>query len=113
MRRRKKPKDDNERREDALRPCPYLGYDRDQLALHLMSREAYGIALTQFRRAVWLNPFEPVFKIHLAECLYHMHQCQEAREWAAQALEQAPDNSNSRRLLSMIDTRLAETPKAG
>jgi len=103
-------RDPNDKREDALRPCSYLGYDRDQLALHLMSREAYAIAATQFRRAVWLNPYEPAFKMHLAECLYHMHQCEEAREWTVKALEQDPDNSNGHRLLSMIDTRLAETP---
>jgi thioredoxin-like negative regulator of GroEL len=63
-------RDADERREDALRPCRYLGYDRDTLGMHLVSREAYRIAETQFRRAVWLNPFEPRFKTHLAWCLY-------------------------------------------
>jgi len=59
-----------ERREDALRPSPYLGYDRARLAMHLVERGAYEIAESQFRRAVWLNPFEPRFKTHLAWCLY-------------------------------------------
>lgn len=35
-----------------------------------MSREAFGIAESQFRRAVWLNPYEPDFQNHLAWCLY-------------------------------------------
>jgi len=63
-------RDPDERREDALRPCRYLGYDRDRLAMHLVERGAYEIAESQFRRAVWLNPFEPRFKAHLAWCLY-------------------------------------------
>jgi tetratricopeptide (TPR) repeat protein len=100
-------RDRNERREDILRPSRYLGYDRDQLALHLMHREAFEIAESQFRRAAWLNPFEPAFKVHLAECLYHMHQYVEAREWASKALEQEPDNNGCRGLLRMIDLRLA------
>ncbi|MBN1795208.1 MAG: hypothetical protein JW804_00905 [Sedimentisphaerales bacterium] len=31
-------KDRNERREDLLRPSPYLGYDRDKLGMYLLSR---------------------------------------------------------------------------
>ena len=70
MRPRKKPKDENDRREEALRPCGVLGYDRETLALHLLECGAFQIAEKQMRRAVWLNPFEPRFKIHLAWCLY-------------------------------------------
>ena len=66
--------DQNERRENALRPSPYLGYDRDSLGLFLVSRGAYEIAETQFRRAIWLNPFEPSFKKHLAYCLYKLER---------------------------------------
>jgi Flp pilus assembly protein TadD len=70
--------DENERRENILRPSPYLGYDRDTLGLHLFSRGAYEIALTQFRRAIWLNPYEPVFKEHLARCLHKLGRYTEA-----------------------------------
>ena len=77
-------RDRNERREDALRPSPYLGYDRDALGMHLMSREAYEIAESQFRRAVWLNPFELRFKGHLAWCLYKQGRCAEARACLAE-----------------------------
>jgi cytochrome c-type biogenesis protein CcmH/NrfG len=97
----------NERREDALRPNPYLGYGRDHLALHLMHRGALGIAESQFRRAVWLNPYEPAFKAHLAECLYRRHDYAEARDWAAKALDQDPGNAGCRELLSMIEQCLA------
>lgn len=68
--RKARRRDRGERREEALRPSRYLGYDRDALGVHLVSREAYEIAESQFRRAVWLNPFQPRFKAHLAWCLY-------------------------------------------
>ena len=59
-----------ERRENALRPSRHLGYDRDALAVYLMSREAYEIAERLLRRAIWLNPFESRFRAHLAWCLH-------------------------------------------
>ena len=71
-------RDADERREDVLRPCRYLGYDRDALGMHLVSREAYRIAESQFRRAMWLNPFESRFRIHLAWCLYKQTRVAEA-----------------------------------
>jgi len=70
--------DRNEQREEALRPCPFLGYDRDALGIHLYSRGAYKIAETQFRRAIWLNPDEPLFKIHLAQCLRRLGKHEDA-----------------------------------
>jgi len=72
-------KDRNERREEALRPNPYLGYDRDGLGVYLISRGAYKIAESQFRRAIWLNPFEHRFVFHLAWCLYKQDRVAEAR----------------------------------
>jgi len=69
-RRRAQIPDQNERREDVLRPSPYLGYDRDALAMYLVGRGVYEIAESQFRRAIWLNPFQARFKAHLAWCLY-------------------------------------------
>ncbi len=98
-------RDPNERREDALRPNPHLGYDRDQLGMHLMSREAFRIAELQFRRAVWLNPFEAEFKNHLAWCLYRQDQFAEAKQWAQQAMDQKED-LNTRELLHLIELRL-------
>ena len=97
--------DRNERRENALRPSPYLGYDRDALGLHLMSREAFWIAEPQFRRAVWLNPFEADFKNHLAWCLYRQDKLGEARQWAQEAVDQR-DDSNTRVLLGLIGRKL-------
>ncbi|HOQ04861.1 MAG TPA: hypothetical protein PKY88_06575 [Anaerohalosphaeraceae bacterium] len=43
--------DRNDRREEQLRPSRYLGYDRDELGMYLLSRGALEIAETQFRRA--------------------------------------------------------------
>jgi len=95
-------KDRNERREEILRPNPWLGYDRDSVAVHLVSRGAYDIAESQLRRAIWLNPYEPRFKQHLAWCLYKAKRFAEAKEWAIKTLEQDPENPDSQRLLDLI-----------
>ena len=78
-------KDKNERREELLRPSRYLGYDRDKLGMYLLSRGAYKIAESQFRRAVWLNPFEYRFVCHMAWCLYKQGRYKEAKECIKQA----------------------------
>jgi len=109
MPRKRDTRDRNERVEDFLRPAPYLGHDRDMLARHLMACGAFHIAESQFRRAVWLNPFEARFKQHLALCLYEEKQCAEARDWITKSLEQEPDNAESRRILKMIEERLRRT----
>ena len=72
------------RREEVLRPWPTLGYDWDALAMHLVSREAFEVAEEQLRRAVWLNPFEPRFKVHLAWCLCREKRYSEALTWIKQ-----------------------------
>jgi Flp pilus assembly protein TadD len=70
-----------------------------------MSREAFQIAESQFRRAVWLNPFEAEFKNHLAWCLYRQNDLAEAREWAQKALDQK-DDPNTSVLLGLIGRKL-------
>ncbi|HEX40932.1 MAG TPA: hypothetical protein ENN81_02590 [Phycisphaerales bacterium] len=77
---RTRRKDANDRREELLRPSRYLGYDRDKLGMYLMSRGAYRIAESQFRRAIWLNPFEYRFVVHLAWCLYRQGNHGRARD---------------------------------
>ena len=90
-RKRADNRDKNERREDALRPCRYLGYDRDRLAMYLMQRGAYEIAESQFRRAIWLNPFEPRFKAHFAWCLHKQGRHNEAVECLAEIPSDSKD----------------------
>lgn len=74
----------NERREELLRPGRYLGYDRDELGMYLLSRGAYKIAKSQSRRAVWLNPFEYCFVCHLAWCLYKQGCYKQAKNYIDQ-----------------------------
>jgi len=74
----------NNRREELLRPSRYLGYDRDELGKCLLSRGAHKIAESQFRRAMWLNPFEVRFVCHLAWCLYKEGRYHEAKQYIEQ-----------------------------
>jgi len=105
-------RDADERREDVLRPCRYLGYDRDALGMHLVSREAYRIAESQFRRAMWLNPFESRFRIHLAWCLYKQTR-------VAEALKCLKDSASTelaedlQAMVTLIQRGAADPMKAG
>lgn len=100
--------DRDERRENVLRPCRYLGYDRDEIGMHLMGREAFTIAESQFRRAVWLNPYEPEFKEHLAWCLFQQHRYAEALPVIEEAIAQQPDVQRLKELKRLIDNRIKD-----
>ncbi len=79
-------------REEALRPCPRLGFDRDQLGCYLIGRGAVEIAESQFRRAVWLNPFEPSFQVHWALSLMKLERKPEAHDVLRGVLARNPQN---------------------
>jgi len=80
-----------QRREDALRPSPFLGYDHDKIAQYLMTRQAWKTAEDVLRRAIWLNPYEPHFKEHLALCLLEQKRFDQALAQAAEVLKEKPD----------------------
>ena len=65
-------------REELLRPCPFLGFDHDRIGIHCLSRGAYGIAERSFLRAIWLNPYEPAFHLHLGHALFRQKRYDEA-----------------------------------
>ena len=49
--------------------------------MHMLAVEAFKVAESEFRRMIWLNPFEPRFKVHLAWCLFRQKRYAEARQW--------------------------------
>lgn len=101
-------------REEALRPCPFLGYDRDQLGVHLLSRDALELAESQFRRAVWLNPYEPWFKLHWATALLALKRMAEARQLLGELVVEDSCTDEARRLLQRYWPAGAESdPNAG
>jgi len=73
-----------------MRLLPTLGYDWDSIAMHLVSREAFEVAESQLRRAVWLNRYEARSKFHLGWCLFREKKYPEAKKWILCALEQRP-----------------------
>jgi tetratricopeptide (TPR) repeat protein len=114
MRKREKllKKDINDRREDLLRPNRYLGYDRDELGMYLLSRGAYEIAESQFRRAVWLNPFEGRFVCHLAWCLYKRGRYKEAKKYIEVVDDKyAHENEEIRMIVERIGKSFCEVNK--
>jgi thioredoxin-like negative regulator of GroEL len=103
-------RDREERREDLLRPNPYAGYDRDDIAMHLVEREAYEIAESLLRRAIWLNPFEARFKVHLAWCFYRQGRDADARACLAEVPEADMDD-DMRAMAKLIRQSPAEKPE--
>ena len=98
-------KDREELREEVFRPSPYLGYDHLTLADYLMDREAYGLAESELRRAVWLNPYEVRFKIRLAWCLLKLGRTTEGREWIDRALRQKPGDEEALRMQRLLSSK--------
>lgn len=82
-------------REEALRPCPFLGFDRDQLGCYLVGRGALELAESQFRRAVWLNPFELSFRVHWALTLIKLDRKPEAHNTLREVLAKNPEDKEA------------------
>lgn len=85
-------------REEVLRPSRYLGYDRDEMGRYFLGREAFALAESQFRRAVYLNPFEPVFKIHWAAALAQLNRKAEAHDLLVQVFRSRQDDATARQM---------------
>ena len=99
--------DFQERRENAMRPSKYLGYDHDRMGLYFLEREVFAIAETEFRRAIWLNPFEPDFQAHLAICLFQLKRYEEAGNLAREIRRVYPDRQDMKDILKLIGTRMS------
>jgi Flp pilus assembly protein TadD len=95
-RNRRRKRDPQLIREEVLRPSHYLGYDRDQIGVHLLSCEAYELAESQFRRAVWLNPYHPGFKVHWAIALIKLGRKDEAHSLLQTVLRENPNDEVAR-----------------
>ncbi len=89
-------------REELLRPCPYLGFDHDRIGVHCLSRGAYGLAEETFRRAIWLNPYKPGFRLHLAHALFRQKRYEEAMALLDELREKWPDFRQERELRKAV-----------
>lgn len=97
-RRRCRSRDPQIIREEVLRPCRYLGYDRDEIGCYLLAREAFDLAESQFRRAAYLNPYEPMFRIHWAVALTHLNHLAEAHDLLVAIFRDRQDNAMVRHM---------------
>ncbi len=85
-------------REELLRPSHYLGYDRDQLGVYFVERGAMELAESQFRRAAWLNPYEPEFRLHWAAALLRLGQHDKAHDLLRDLLIENPADAEAAEL---------------
>ncbi len=97
-RRERRSRDPQILREEVLRPSRYLGYDRDRMGCYFLGREAFELAESQFRRAVYLNPFEPAFQLHWAVALIRLNRMDQAREVLARLFRERRDDAEVRRM---------------
>jgi Flp pilus assembly protein TadD len=91
------------KREEAMRPSRFIGYDHNRIGLHLMQIESYDLARNELERAVWLNPYEPKFVLNLCYCLYRSRQYPEARVYLKRLSEFSAMNDECERLSALID----------
>jgi Flp pilus assembly protein TadD len=96
----------NDQEEEQMRPSRFLGYNRDTLGMHALQKEMFDVAESQFRRATYLNPYEPRFKQHLAWALYKRGKYSEARRFILEALDQKPHDEDNRYILSKVEDKI-------
>jgi len=99
-------------KEEKLRPSKVLGYDRDSLGMYALQREMFEVAESQFRRAAYLNPYEPRFKQHLAWALYKQGKLAEAKRCIVEAIGQNPNDKDSRQVLLKIEQKMGSAQKS-
>ena len=101
----------DEQREERMRPSRFLGYDRDSLGMYALQREMFDVAESQFRRAAYLNPFQPRFKQHLAWALYKQGKLADAKRCIVEAIGQNPLDTDSRQVLVKIEEKMGSGQK--
>ena len=101
----------NEQNEERMRPSRFLGYNRDVLGMHALQKDMLEVAESQFRRATYLNPYEPRFKQHLAWALYKQGKWLEARRSILEALDQQPNDEDNRHILAKVEEKIGNGPK--
>lgn len=94
----------NDAVEERLRPSRFLGFDRDRIGVFLLSKEMYDVAEVQFRRAAYLNPYEPAFSQHLAWALFKEGKLEEARKAIEESLRQNPNDKDSHYIQNRISS---------
>ena len=99
----------DEQKEERLRPSRLLGYDRNSLGLYALQKGMLEVAESQFRRAAYLNPYQPLFLQHLAWSLYKQARYAEANKCIIEVLGQLPDDKDSVYIRSKIEGKMVPT----
>lgn len=76
--------------------------DREAPAGSLLASGSCALAEAQYRRMVWLNPFEPRFRARLAWCLHLEGRNEESRSCLEEALQSHPGDPVLQDLLARI-----------
>lgn len=90
------------RREEALGPNPSGGHNHDDLGCEFYRVGLWNRAVSEFERAVRLNPWKAVFKVHLARAYLAMDRLDKAKAAAQAALDQSPDSPEALLALGIV-----------
>ena len=93
--------------EEKICPSRFLGYNRDHLGIFLLSRDMLKQAEIQFRRAVYLNPYETVFIKHLSWCLYKQGNLEESLELINLFLKKCQGDEEGEKIRGIIKSRIS------
>jgi tetratricopeptide (TPR) repeat protein len=90
------------RREEALGPNPSGGYNHDDLGCEFYHAGLWNRAVSEFERAVQINPWKAAFKVHLARAYLAMDHLAKAKTAAQSALKQSPDSPEALLTLGIV-----------
>ncbi len=97
-----KLKEAQARLEMAVRAEPRCAHAHELLGtiLHLTGRKQE--AVREYRRAVFLDPLNPVYLYNLAAMLYALGERQEACRFAKEVLRHKPDHASARAMVEKL-----------
>ena len=100
------------RKEQALGPNPSGGFNHDALGCEFFQVGFWDKAVTEFERAVAINPWKAIFKFHLFRAYLAMKEIDKAERMAEALQTQAPSMSEAALAVALIREQRGERMQA-
>lgn len=100
------------RKEHALGPNPSGGFNHDALGCEFFQVGLWDKAVTEFERAVAINPWKAIFKFHLFRAYLAMKEIDKAERMAEAIQAQAPSMSEAALAIALVREHRGEWMQA-
>ena len=100
------------RQERAIGRNPWGGHNHNSLGCEFAQAGSWELALSEFRRAVEINPWEALFKANLARAYLASGDAEKAQKTAEAALAQSPKLAAAMFVLALIFEERGRTKSA-